>query len=149
MARPRAAAEVHVVYSARDLARQIPAAWQESIKHQRKQGFGGFLNRSGPRRTKPNLWFCAAFDLPDVLARWSKRPAPRARPPRHRPAGRRRRARRAVAALLPGVRHRPAPGPPSRATARTSRSAPPRPGLLRRLNRRIDAGRPPSEEYAG
>ena len=26
-------AEVHVVYSARDLARQIPAEWQESVKH--------------------------------------------------------------------------------------------------------------------
>jgi hypothetical protein len=28
--------EVHVVYTARDLARQVPAAWQESIKQGRK-----------------------------------------------------------------------------------------------------------------
>ncbi len=37
--------EVHVVYSARDLARQIPAAWQESIKQGRKWTYQRFLNR--------------------------------------------------------------------------------------------------------
>ena len=66
-------AEVHLVYSARDLARQIPAEWQEGIKHQRKQGFGGFLNRvQASRRTKPNMWFWRVQSLPDVLTRWSK-----------------------------------------------------------------------------
>ena len=33
-ARPRRR-EVHIVYSARDLARQLPAEWQESIKQGR------------------------------------------------------------------------------------------------------------------
>ena len=46
--------EVHLVYSARDLARQIPAEWQEGVKHQRKIRFGGFLqqvrNPNGPSR---------------------------------------------------------------------------------------------------
>ena len=70
-------AEVHVVYSARDLARQIPAEWQEGIKHQRKQGFAGFLRRvQTSRRTKPNMWFWRVQSLPDVLTRWSKGLAP-------------------------------------------------------------------------
>jgi hypothetical protein len=66
-------AEVHLVYSARDLARQIPAEWQEGIKHQRKQGFAGFLRGvQTSRRTKPNMWFWRVQSLPDVLTRWSK-----------------------------------------------------------------------------
>lgn len=66
-------AEVHLVYSARDLARQIPAEWQEGIKHQRKQGFAGFLRRvQTSRRSKPNMWFWRVQSLPDVLTRWSK-----------------------------------------------------------------------------
>ena len=32
-------AEVHVVYSARDVARQVAAEWQEQLKHQRKVSF--------------------------------------------------------------------------------------------------------------
>jgi hypothetical protein len=58
--------EVHVVYSARDLARQVPAAWQESIKRGRTWSFRRFLNRmegEGP-------WFFQAFDLPGVLGTW-------------------------------------------------------------------------------
>ena len=66
MARPRAAAEVHVVYSARDLGRQIPAAWQESIKQGRKWPFRKFLAPL-PGRGKP--WFVRAFDLPDRARR--------------------------------------------------------------------------------
>jgi hypothetical protein len=66
-------AEVHLVYSARDLARQIPAEWQEGIKHQRKRGFAGFLTAvQSERRSKPNLWFWRVQSLPDVLSRWSR-----------------------------------------------------------------------------
>ena len=84
-----AGAEVHLVYSARDLARQIPAEWQEGIKHQRKQELRR-LPRPGAvlRRTKPTMWFWRVQSLPDVLSRWSKRPAPGARAPRDRAAGR-------------------------------------------------------------
>src|SRR4051794_31996102 len=35
--------ELHVVYSARDLARQIPAEWQEGAKHRRRRSFAAFL----------------------------------------------------------------------------------------------------------
>ena len=66
-------AEVHLVYSARDLARQIPGEWQESVKHRRRRGFRGFLHQvQTARRSKPNLWFWRVQSLPDVLSRWSK-----------------------------------------------------------------------------
>ena len=65
--------EVHLVYSARDLARQIPAEWQEGVKHQRKTSFGGFLKRvQTEKRSAPTLWFWRVQSLPDVLARWSR-----------------------------------------------------------------------------
>jgi hypothetical protein len=68
-----AGAEIHLVYSARDLARQIPAEWQEGVKHQRKIGFGGFLKQvQTSRRVKPTLWFWRVQSLPDVLSRWSR-----------------------------------------------------------------------------
>ena len=58
--------EVHVVYSARDLGRQLPAAWQESIKQGRKWPFARFLDRV----ENGNPWFSRAFDLPAVLTTW-------------------------------------------------------------------------------
>ena len=64
--------EVHVVYSARDLARQVPAEWQEGIKHQRKVSFAGFLEQvRRAERTDPTLWFWRVQSLPDVLTRWT------------------------------------------------------------------------------
>jgi hypothetical protein len=60
--------EVHVVYSARDLARQLPAAWQESVKQGRTWRFRRFLNMA--ESGKP--WFMRAFDLPTVLGTWSR-----------------------------------------------------------------------------
>ncbi len=68
----RAGAELHVVYSARDLARQIPAAWQESVKQGRTWGYGQFTKRIVKKRT----WFSRAFDLPEVLTAWSEGLAP-------------------------------------------------------------------------
>jgi len=59
--------EVHVVYSARDLGRQLPAAWQESIKQGRKWTFRRFLTRV----ERGSTWFFHAFDLPNVLGKWS------------------------------------------------------------------------------
>jgi hypothetical protein len=65
--------EVHVVYSARDLARQVPAEWQEGIKHQRKVSFAAFLKQvQSAKRVKPSLWFWRVQSLPDVLARWTR-----------------------------------------------------------------------------
>jgi len=64
--------EVHIVYSARDLARQIPAEWQESIKNRRAWTFRRFLDRVQTEvRLKPDWWFWQVQSLPDVLSRWS------------------------------------------------------------------------------
>jgi hypothetical protein len=60
--------EVHVVYSARDLARQVPAGWQESIKQGRRWSYRRYLDRVTGDRPP---WFARAFDLPAVLERWS------------------------------------------------------------------------------
>ena len=64
--RDLAGAEIHVVYTARDLARQIPAAWQESIKQGRRWSYARFLDRAEKGKT----WFSRSFDLPRVLATW-------------------------------------------------------------------------------
>jgi hypothetical protein len=65
-------AEVHVVLSARDLVRQIPAEWQENVKHRRTVTFGQFLDKiTDPRRTGALAsWFWGVQEVPDVLDRW-------------------------------------------------------------------------------
>jgi hypothetical protein len=65
--------EVHLVYSARDIARQIPAEWQEGVKHRRRRSFARFLTQvQSARRTQAGMWFWKAQGLPDVLARWGE-----------------------------------------------------------------------------
>jgi hypothetical protein len=59
--------EVHVVYSARDLAGALASAWQESIKQGRRWTFTRFLDLAGKRRG----WWYRALDLPTVLGAWS------------------------------------------------------------------------------
>jgi hypothetical protein len=60
--------EVHLVYSARDLARQVPAMWQESIKQGRRWSYRRFRRSLRDSRTAP---FWSSQDLPAVLGRWS------------------------------------------------------------------------------
>ena len=60
--------ELHVVYSARDLARQVPAAWQESVKQGQVWSYRRFCNRLQRRAG----WFGKAFDLPAVLGAWGE-----------------------------------------------------------------------------
>ncbi len=63
--------EVHLVYSARDIARQIPAEWQEGVKHRRRRSFAKFLSQvQSAKRRKPEMWFWRVQGLPDVLTRW-------------------------------------------------------------------------------
>ena len=65
--------EVHLVLSVRDLVRQIPAEWQENIKHRRGFSFQEFLatiqdpDREGPVAT----WFWGVQEIPDILNRWA------------------------------------------------------------------------------
>jgi hypothetical protein len=71
VARDLGESELHVVYSARDLARQIPAEWQELVKHQSAQRFRRFLRRiQEAERRDSDLWFWRVQNLPDVLERW-------------------------------------------------------------------------------
>lgn len=65
--------EVHVVYTARDLARQIPAEWQEQVKHRGQMPFRRFLRQvRSSRQTNPDRWFWRVQGLPDVLTRWGR-----------------------------------------------------------------------------
>lgn len=65
-------AEIHIVYSVRDLARQLPAAWQESVKQGRRWTFAKFLDRA----EGGDAWFARAFDLPRVLNTWGRNLSP-------------------------------------------------------------------------
>ncbi len=69
----RPGVEVHVVMSARDLARQIPAEWQENVKHRRTVRYQTFLKRlRDPRRaSKVAQWFWGVQEVPEVLSRWA------------------------------------------------------------------------------
>ena len=60
--------EIHLVYSVRDLGRQLPAAWQESIKQGRGWTFRRFLDSI----ERGDAWSALAFDLPGVLSTWGK-----------------------------------------------------------------------------
>lgn len=63
--------EVHVILTARDLARQIPAEWQELIKHRGRKTFKSFMVEVVQgRRTAATLWFWRVQSIPDILTRW-------------------------------------------------------------------------------
>ncbi len=65
--------EVHVVCTARDLARQLPAVWQENVKNRGRLTFEQFsralrgVDGSWPRLAR-NVW--SYQDLPVVLRNW-------------------------------------------------------------------------------
>jgi hypothetical protein len=60
--------EVHLVLTVRDLVRQIPAEWQEHVKHRSTARFDDFVDDL--RREDPDTWFWKVQDFPDVLRRW-------------------------------------------------------------------------------
>jgi hypothetical protein len=66
-------ADVHIVITARDLARQLPASWQERVKNGNTGSYRAFLDavRDDRRRpSRPARHFWAAQNIPGVLARW-------------------------------------------------------------------------------
>lgn len=67
-------ARVHVVYTARDTARQLPAAWQERVKSGSTLTYAEFLR--GARTTEGPSEVAAAFrrihDASNVLGRWAR-----------------------------------------------------------------------------
>jgi hypothetical protein len=64
--------EVHVVLTARDLGRQIPAEWQERIKHRGGRDYAAFLKALSRNygRTDWMMWFWRVQHLPHVLSTW-------------------------------------------------------------------------------
>jgi hypothetical protein len=67
-------ADVHVVFTVRDLARQLPAAWQERVKNRGQETFAQWLQavhdpESAP--TSAGLLFWRLHDVPTILGRWS------------------------------------------------------------------------------
>ncbi|PVG82284.1 hypothetical protein DDE18_12365 [Nocardioides gansuensis] len=65
-------AEVHLVLSVRDLVRQIPAEWQENVKHRSLVSYARFLEiiADPGRDTRIGSWFWGAQEIPDILDRW-------------------------------------------------------------------------------
>jgi len=64
--------EIHVVLSVRDLVRQIPAEWQENVKHRRAVAYRAFLDqiRDPERESRIATWFWGVQEIPDILDRW-------------------------------------------------------------------------------
>ncbi|MEJ7628895.1 MAG: hypothetical protein WKF54_04820 [Nocardioidaceae bacterium] len=67
--------DVRVVVTCRDLARQIPAAWQESMKNRGETGYDDYLahlftTRSAEARPRKGFW--VAQDVEDLVRRWSE-----------------------------------------------------------------------------
>jgi hypothetical protein len=70
-------AELHLILTARDLARQIPAEWQENVKHRGRRSFAKFMSMvAKARRSNPDIWFWRVQSIPDVLTRWGNGLAP-------------------------------------------------------------------------
>jgi hypothetical protein len=62
--------EVHLVLTVRDLVRQIPAEWQEHVKHRSTARFDDFVDDL--RREDPKTWFWRVQNSPAVLRRWGR-----------------------------------------------------------------------------
>ena len=62
-------AEVHIVLTARDLVRQIPAEWQEHVKHRSTASYADFVSEL--REENRSTWFWQVQDFAKVLKRWS------------------------------------------------------------------------------
>lgn len=64
--------EVHVVITARDLGRQVPAEWQERVKHRGRRDYEEFLRalQKNYRRTDWTMWFWRVQNLPRIIATW-------------------------------------------------------------------------------
>lgn len=64
--------EVHVVVTARDLGRQVPAEWQERVKHRGRRDYEKFLEAMvrNHARTDWQMWFWRVQELPAILTSW-------------------------------------------------------------------------------
>lgn len=74
VARDTADLELHVVVTARDLARQVAAHWQETVKNGRRSSFEEFRRSlvDSAESTHEEAGFWRSQDLASVLRRWSE-----------------------------------------------------------------------------
>ena len=61
-----------MILSVRDLVRQIPAEWQENVKHRAGLCYPDFLARiqDPERASRIGSWFWGVQEIPDILNRW-------------------------------------------------------------------------------
>jgi len=66
-------ARVHVVVTARDIARSLPAQWQQSTQHRKPWSWNHYRDSvlSGERSDRAARSFWSQHDLERILARWS------------------------------------------------------------------------------
>ncbi len=140
-------AEVHVLLSARDLVRQIPAEWQENVKHRRVVGYRDYLDKIADPARRGTLasWFWGVQEVPDILDRWGAGLPPErvhvvTVPPPEAPRGLLWERFASVFGLDPAAhpsssgRHNPSLGVPETA-------------LIRRINERVNNGVLANEDY--
>ena len=138
-------AEVHLVLSVRDLVRQIPAEWQENVKHRARLRYATFLDQiTDPQRaSRIGAWFWGVQEIPDILDRWGQDLPPEhvhlvtVPPPGGAPELLWKRYSQAfgldgIDLDLQGERQNPSLGAPETT-------------LLRRINRRANAELPPAD----
>jgi len=66
--------DVRIVISVRDLARQIPATWQETLKNRSATRYDDYLAdvfATWPAASRPARGFWAAQDIGELVGRWS------------------------------------------------------------------------------
>lgn len=63
--------EVHLVVTARDLSRQVPAHWQEAVKNGQTFSFDEFTSEVLREPGAPDSFFWNEQDLPAVVDRWA------------------------------------------------------------------------------
>lgn len=64
--------EVHVVLTARDLGRQVPAVWQEMVKNRQVIDYPTYLEQLVERKGRSARVFWRQQDLAEVLGSWSE-----------------------------------------------------------------------------
>lgn len=146
---PLAGLEVHVVVTARDLARQTTAHWQEEVKLGDARSFADFERDQfradlppGSAGERPHFWH--AQDFGEALRRWSTAVPPErvhlvVCPPRGAPADTLWRRFAEALGVEPGVLDAVRPGDRVNASLGTTQIA-----LLRGVNASLDGGLPPA-----
>lgn len=78
LVRDLAPAEVHVIYGARDIARQLPAAWQESVKNRGRRPWASYLDNALRLLDEGDIHrgFWRGQHQPSTLGRWAEHVPP-------------------------------------------------------------------------